>query len=420
MEIFMKSRIIWSVVALVAYFVVVNIFAPVQGVVSAQLAGMQFANSDIKGISSVVAMHSLAQAYEVFGFVLAVVLGLLWYRPVKDWLKSASANMFIVLLGASALLALLMPHKAYAYYDKNDYTEAYTILPNESAFWISDTGANKDNQVKFDSEAYLNENKIAAKRFIVPHQKLSGSGFWSDFYVPTGRLIIVDRSIFSKEWVDAHDRGTSAKKEGFPCQSKEGINVTAGVAVGVKVKEENASRYLYNFGVVAPKGNRNDPQFIFQSVFYSRTVADVMDDVGRKKIGSLVCSEIGKRDFVTANAEMIPMMETIEKAAKAYFDSVGITLDFIGWADTFNFDHDVQESVNKLFKAQTEAKVAALLAPHVATLQGVAAANAVYGMKPQLPTTYVGNPLGLNGLVDMFLLNGQAGVAKPTQAAPTK
>ena len=54
------------------------------------------------------------------------------------------------------------------------------------------------------------------KRFIVPHVKLQGSGGFYDFYVPAGRLIIVDRTTYSREWVDATDRGTSKKKEGFP------------------------------------------------------------------------------------------------------------------------------------------------------------------------------------------------------------
>jgi hypothetical protein len=37
---------------------------------------------------------------------------------------------------------------AEAYYDKTDYTEAYFILPNESAFYIPDVGANRDGQAK--------------------------------------------------------------------------------------------------------------------------------------------------------------------------------------------------------------------------------------------------------------------------------
>jgi hypothetical protein len=49
-----------------------------------------------------------------------------------------------------------------------DYTEAYIILPNESAFWIPDAGANKDTQARFESEEYLNANKVPVKRIPAP------------------------------------------------------------------------------------------------------------------------------------------------------------------------------------------------------------------------------------------------------------
>jgi hypothetical protein len=38
------------------------------------------------------------------------------------------------LLPFAGLLVGLHPQPAAAYYDKADYTEAYTILPNESGF----------------------------------------------------------------------------------------------------------------------------------------------------------------------------------------------------------------------------------------------------------------------------------------------
>lgn len=72
-----------------------------------------------------------------------------------------------------------------------------------------------------------------------------------------------------------------------------------------------------------------------------------MDDVGRKKIQTLICNEIGKRTFDKANLEMIAMMDDITKTAKTYFESVGITLNFIGWADTFSFDNEIQHAVNQ-------------------------------------------------------------------------
>ena len=66
-----------------------------------------------------------------------------------------------------------------------------------------------------------------------------------------------------------------------------------------------------------------------------------MDDVGRKKIQSMVCGEIGRRTFEQANADYVPMMDNIEKNAREYFGKVGITINFVGWADTFNFDKEI-------------------------------------------------------------------------------
>ena len=267
---------------------------------------------------------------------------------------------------------LLAAPQAQAYYDKTDYTEAYTILPNESAFWIPDAGANKDNQAQFDSEAYLQANKIAVKRFIVPHTKLQGSGGFFDFYVPAGRLIIVDRTPFSREWVEARERGTSTRNESFPCQSKEGLNISVGVSIGASVLEANAAKYLYRFGVLPPVGDRTDPKVIFASVFFSRKLSDVMDDVGRKKVQTLVCNEIASRSFDKANEEANQIMGAVGKAATDYFASVGITLDFIGWADTFTFDPAVQDAVNRRYVASQDQAIAAALAPYASTIQALA------------------------------------------------
>ena len=235
--------------------------------------------------------------------LLALALAAIWRAPVQKWFSGAAA----VALGL--LVAAQHADRALAFADTVDKTEAYTILPNESAFFIPDTGANKETQAQFDSEAYLQGNKIAVKRFVIPHQKLSGSGGTSwlstgwDFYVPTGRLIIVDRSPFSREWVANHNKGTSARDESIPCQSKEGVNISVGVSIGASVTEENAAKYLYHFGVLPPMDaagrllDRSAPQTIFTSVYYSRRLSDVMDDVGRKRVQTLICNEIAARGF---------------------------------------------------------------------------------------------------------------------------
>jgi hypothetical protein len=387
--------------AAVAIHGTINVLtAPVATVLSAESAGDQFRDSDAAAVTSAIGMNVFGHLGVPFLALLAVLL-VIWWRPARRWL-------------APLLLACLIarPLPAAAYYDKSDFTEAYTILPNESGFWIPDAGANKDTQAQFESEAYLNANRVALKRFIVPHTKLQGSGSFFDFYVPAGRLIIVDRTPFSREWVDAEDRGTSRRREGFPCQSKEGLNISAGVSIGASVPEQNAAKYLYRFGVLAPVGDRTDPKIIFNSVYYSRKLADVMDDVGRKKVQTLVCDEITSRSFDKANEEAVQIMTDVKAKATAYFADVGITLDFIGWADTFTFDREVQQAVNRRYVATQDQAIAALLAPYAPTIQALAAADALraFGQKTdgRLPTTIVGLPPELGPLLGTLLKSGAA------------
>jgi hypothetical protein len=313
----------------------------------------------------------LAGMLVIPGAVMLAVIVAIWWAPLKA--------RFLPLV----LLALLLPGSAQAYYDKSDFAEAFFILPNESAFYIPDVGANKDNQARFGSMEYLESNKVAAKRFTIPHVKFSGSGTWADFYVPAGRLIVVDRTPYNREWVAARDRGTSSRNESFPCQSQEGLNVTVEVAIATSVTEENAARFLYWFGVKPPQGNRADPAVIFTSVYAGKNLAEVMDTVGRGKVQSLVCHEIGARTFDKVNTEINAIMDAVDKSADAFFKDRGITLDYIGWAGTFTFDRDVQQAVNDRYTAEK-------IAPVLPVMQARAAILALEKWDGRLPASVSG------------------------------
>jgi hypothetical protein len=121
-----------------------------------------------------------------------------------------------------------------------------------------------------------------------------------------------------------------------------------------------------------------------------------MDDVGRKKVQTLVCDEIAGRTFDDANANMKAIMEKVKTDATNYFASVGITLDFIGYADTWTFDDAVQAAINRRYVASQDKEIALALEPYTATIQALAAAQALrsFGDKSdgKLPTTIVGLP----------------------------
>ena len=368
-------RAVLSVLAVFVYGWVNALLNPIATVVSGEAAGQQMANSDAAYVQSFYTMRFVGG----LGVPLVVLIGVLvaiWWTPLQAALANRRRTMVIA-------LALLLPAPAFAYYDKLDVSEAYFILPNESAFFIPDVGANKDTQAKFGSTEYLEANKVAAKRFIIPHAKFSGSGYWQDFYVPTGRLIIVDRTPYNREWTSANNRGTSARDESFPCQSQEGLNVTVEVAIATSVTEEDAAKFLYWFGVRPPQGNRSDPNVIFTSVFYGRSLAEVMDTVGRGKVQSLVCHEIGARPFDKVNADINAMMDSIQKESEGYFKSRGITLDYIGWAGTFTFDKDVQKAVNDRYTAEK-------IAPMIQVLETKALLDAIQRWDGHLPSSVSG------------------------------
>jgi hypothetical protein len=143
-------RLLCTVAAILLYGWINFILNPVSTLMTAQMAGKQFENSDAAYVASSFGMNFFSHIGIPFVVLLGVLVAI-WWRPVRGLLRAAA------LIGG----IMAATHPAAAYYDKTDVTEAYTILPNESAFWIPDAGANKDSQAQIESEAFLNANKVA-------------------------------------------------------------------------------------------------------------------------------------------------------------------------------------------------------------------------------------------------------------------
>ncbi len=335
-----------------------------------KIASVQFEASDVSYLSEALQ----CACWSRFGFTTAmlILLLVLWWAPIRR-----VAGVTAVLLAAGMLIT--SPRPAAAYYSQQDFAEPYLIMPNESAFWVPDVGDNKSAQKAFDSSDYLNANKIASKRFLVPHAKLSGSAFWSwsNYYVPTGRLYIVDRSPFNQEWVSAAHKGTSSKDEGFKCQSAEGLDINVGITISAFVTEENAAKFLFHYGVRAPTGNRVDPEMIFTSVLYGRSLTEVMQTNVRNAVQALVCRQLASHTLMEDNAKANAIMDAIQKDMTAFLLEKGITLDFIGWADTFTFDPKVQDALNRTFVAVQDQAIADSLGTRTSTIQALAVAEAL-------------------------------------------
>lgn len=381
----MKSvlkRLLLSAVVVMLYGWINALLSPVATIMSAQMAGKQFENSDVSYVVSSLGMNFFGNV-GVSALALLAVLVWIWWAPLKALIKSigddSSTPKAVVAVLVASGIAFGMVDNALAYYDKSNYTEAYFILPNESAFFIPDVGANKDSQVAFGSEQYYAANKIPAKRYEIPHVKLENSGLWSNYYVPSSRLIIVNRAPYSREWTASATRGTAKKDESLPCQSSEGIDVTTEIAIATSITETDAAKYLYFFGVEPPAGNRAEPAVIFTSVFHARDLNVVMDNVVRTKIQGLICKQIGSRTLDKVNADSTAIMDAAEGEVKKFLTTRGITLDAIGWAGTFSFGREVQKAIDDRF-------IAATVAGSIPTLQKLADIDVRRGLAKGLET----------------------------------
>lgn len=364
----MKSivkRIVATVVVTLIYGWINALLNPVATILTGQLAGKQFENSDVAYVESVVGMNFFSNI-GIPALALLAVLVWIWWKPLVALLKSLKdgddgSSLVIAGLVASGLF-FGMTDNANAYYDKTDLTEIYYIGADETAFWIPDVGANKDSQGKFDSEGYYEANKIPAKRFEIKHTKLVGStaAMERDYYVPVGRLYVVKRTPYTRDWTKSTHTGTSTKNESFECQSKEGLNQRFEVSIGVTVLPENAAKYLYHFGTQVSADKT--PATMFASVLYATSVTTVMDGVGRSKVSALLCKEFAKRTFDEGNTKLAEIMDKVETDARTFFEARGIKLEFLGTAGTIEFDPDVQKAINDKYIAQT-------VGPFMGTLQ---------------------------------------------------
>ena len=155
----------------------------------------------------------------------------------------AKAATLVVLALLPALLSGCM--KAY---DKPEYVEIDT---SETGFLIPLEG-DGTQQAKFQSEDYLKQRKVAAKRVQILHRwsqegRISNNGRW----IPTVRLVKVNRSPITREWMSTENAAGVGSRR--PSQTDKAIWIESGDSVGFSmgfnctafISEEDAAKFLY-------------------------------------------------------------------------------------------------------------------------------------------------------------------------------
>lgn len=231
---------------------------------------------------------------------------------------------------AVVLMLLCVPLARCRPYDKPAFKEIDT---SETGFLISlegDTG----NQQSFDSESYLEQRKVAAKRVQIPHRWVQKGRLWFDGeWIDTVRLVMVDRSPVTREWTAESTSGTSDRNEAIWIESKDSVGFSVGFNCTAFIEEKNTARFLY--------------------MYRSKSLSQMMDTEIRARIQAKAAEVAAKYDLDELRSYKQEIIDAVREDVVSFFAQRGITITTIGMFGGFTYQNpEIQQAIDKTFVAQ--------------------------------------------------------------------
>ena len=219
------------------------------------------------------------------------------------------------------------------------------IESNETAFVIPIEGDGK-NQEKFESIDFLTQHKVVSKRIEMPvRERSTGRWWWEYEWLPTVRVIKVDRSLVTREWV--HNKPEVKDKDGkviptadaIPVESKDSIGFKVGINITAFITEENAPKYLY--------------------YHTSKQLSEVIDQNVRGYVQDRLAQKFGALTLEECKSAKGKIFEEVSKETIANFANYGITIATVGNAGGLEFeDAKIQESIDATARAEMAIEIA--------------------------------------------------------------
>ena len=261
----------------------------------------------------------------------AFVAGLLCFggtirRAMARHRKSAGATTAALLIGTGI---------GCSKYNTPEYVDVDT---SQSAFVVpleGDTG----EQATFQSEKYLADHKVATKRIQITHRwnqtgRMYGDGDW----IPTVRVIKVDRSPVTREWDADSNSGTANKNQAIWVESADSVGFSMGFSATAYIKEEDAARFLYWY----PTGSLDK----------------VMDGEIRARVQRNVSEVAAKYPLDTLRARKQEMVDAARDDIVKFFADRGITITTLAAFGGMTYENpELQKSIDAVFIAQQQKAV---------------------------------------------------------------
>ena len=233
------------------------------------------------------------------------------------------------------------------------------VANNETAFVIQLEGK---EQAKLDSMESLAKMQVATKRINIPQRFRKTGRYWfQGQWIPTIKIIKVDRSPITKEWCVESTTGTSSKDQGIWVESMDSIGFSTGFNCTAMVKEEDAAKFLYLY----PGGS----------------LKNVMDNQIRNEVQAVASEKAAEYKMDQCREKKLDIIATVREKVIPKFAETGVTITTIGMFGGFAYeDKEIQNSINATFVAQQE-KVTAKAQLDAQTDKNLTIEKAAEGLK---------------------------------------
>jgi hypothetical protein len=259
--------------------------------------------------------------------VVFVALAMAWWlvsRPRRslrrDWPQ-------LILVSTISIFAMTGCIRSY---DRPEYAEIDT---SETGFLIPLEG-NTGTQARFQSEEYLRELKVAAKRVQITHRwsqegRLPNSGRW----IGTVRLIKVNRSPVTREWTAEATTGTAARNQAIWIESSDSVGFSMGFTCTAFIPEEQAAKFLYWY----PSGS----------------LALVMDSEVRGRIQQVAAEIAAKYPLDVLRAKKQEISDAVKRDITEFFAQRGVVITTIGMFGGMTYENgEIQKAIDNTVIAQ--------------------------------------------------------------------
>ncbi len=255
-------------------------------------------------------------------------------KAAFDKIKARLLRATPVVLGALCLVGATGCMKPY---DKPEFIEIDT---SETGFLIPLEG-DATLQAKFQSEDYLKQRKVATKRVQITHRwSQEGRMTWNGRWIPTVRLVKVNRSPVTREWITSQGPASAgqalrgvANDKAIWIESGDSVGFSMGFTCTAFIAEDEAARFLYWY----PSGS----------------LAEVMDHEVRGRVQQAAAEVAAKYPLDSLRAKKQEIADAVKNDLTNFFTSRGVTITTVGMFGGMTYENpEIQKAIDQTFIAQ--------------------------------------------------------------------